>query len=63
MAGKNEGINDGRSEEMEALLNIPGVNPEKIAEQINKGKGVKTDVIKTDPVKTDPIKQTLRPIR
>ena len=55
--------NDGRDEEFDALLKIPGADIESITAQINKDRGiidvtdpVKTDPVITDPVKTDPIK-------
>ena len=63
--------NDGRDAEMDALLQVQGVNQEAITAQLNKIKGVteepkktdtvktdtvKTDTVKADPIKTDPIK-------
>lgn len=48
--------NDGRDAEMNALLEVQGVDKSAITEQINAIKGVKTEPVKTDPIKTDPIK-------
>ena len=60
--------NDGRDEEFDALLKIPGADIESITAQINKDRGITsepepiktdtviTDTAKADPITTDPIK-------
>jgi hypothetical protein len=56
------GTNDGRDEEIDALLGIENIDTAKITDQITQRKGgkkeepLKTDPEKTDPLKTDPIK-------
>lgn len=61
--------NDGRDEELEALMHVDGVDTDTITSQINKIKGIKepqepikkevpkTEPPKTNPVKTDPVNQ------
>jgi len=51
------GQEDGRDDEVTALMNAEGVDPAKIAAQIaGKGEPVNTDPPKTDPPKSDPPK-------
>jgi len=46
--------NDGRDAEMEALLNVEGVNKEAITDQINTIKGVKKETPATPPAEEKP---------